>query len=126
MLLEGGSLLNSKKEDLDNALQVITSTIANCKKIQPKFKKGSPQYSLLKNRINALSIGKSLITEKDSQTGCSREDLARALPPVDSILNKCKKAQHKQAENTFQWNRLENMIRAMDTLKKLMTDKIDS
>ena len=55
------------REELREALQVVTSTISNCEKIQPKFHEGTSQHTLLKNRIKALYISKSLITDEISK-----------------------------------------------------------
>lgn len=49
------------KEDLNVALRAITSLISKCEKAQEKLSKGTPQWSLLKNRIKALRISSSLI-----------------------------------------------------------------
>jgi hypothetical protein len=50
------------KEDIEKAISVISTTIANCEKAQMKFSEGTSQLSLLKNRIKALNISKSLLS----------------------------------------------------------------
>lgn len=50
------------KEDLNEALRVITSLLSKCEKAQEKFSPGTSQWTLLKNRIKALRISSSLIT----------------------------------------------------------------
>ncbi len=50
------------KEDLTEALRAITSLISKCEKAQEKLTQGTPQWTLLKNRIKALRISASLIT----------------------------------------------------------------
>jgi len=57
------------KEELEEALRIISSTIIRCEKTQPKFVKGTSQHTLLKNRIKALYISKSLITDEISKRG---------------------------------------------------------
>lgn len=52
------------KEELLEALQVVSSTISKCEKIHPKFAKGTSQHTLLNNRIKAMYISKSLITDE--------------------------------------------------------------
>lgn len=52
------------KEELLEALKVITSTISNCEKMQPKFPEGTSQHTLLKNIIKAMNISKQLITDE--------------------------------------------------------------
>lgn len=49
------------KEELQEALRAIASTISKCEKVQPKLKEGTPQHTLLKRRIKALQIASILI-----------------------------------------------------------------
>ena len=51
------------KEDLNEALHAIASMIYKCEKVQEKPTLGASQQTLLKNRIKALKIASSLITE---------------------------------------------------------------
>ncbi|MDU1350534.1 hypothetical protein [uncultured Clostridium sp.] len=57
------------KEELIEALRVVSSTISKCEKIQPQFAEGTSQHTLLKNRIKAMYISKSLITDEISKRG---------------------------------------------------------
>lgn len=41
------------REDLEEALQIVSSTISRCEKTQLKFAEGISQHTLLKNRIKA-------------------------------------------------------------------------
>jgi len=50
------------KEELDEALQAIVSTISKCEKVLPKLKQGTSQHTLLIRRIKALHIASALIT----------------------------------------------------------------
>lgn len=52
------------KEELEEALRAITSTIAKCEKVQPKLKQGTSQHTLLVRRIKALRIAASLLTKE--------------------------------------------------------------
>ena len=49
-------------EELEKSLQVIASVIKNCEKMLLKFKEGTSQHSLLRNRIKALNISQCLIS----------------------------------------------------------------
>lgn len=49
------------KEDLEEALRSITSTIHKCEKVEPKLKQGTSQHTLLTRRIKALHIASALI-----------------------------------------------------------------
>jgi hypothetical protein len=51
------------KEELEEALRAITSTVSKCEKVQPKLKQGTSQHTLLVRRIKALNIAASLITQ---------------------------------------------------------------
>ena len=106
------------------ALRIVSSTIGKCEKIQPKFAKGTSQYTLLKNRIKAMCISKSLIIDENVQDKYTKEELIEALLPVSSIIRKCEKAQLKFPEGTSHHTRLKNLIKAMDISKTLITDDI--
>jgi hypothetical protein len=112
------------REELEQALRVIFSTISKCEKIWPKFAEGTSQHTLLKNRIKALYISKSLITDEDIMETYTKQELIEALPPVSSIISKCEKAKLKFAEGTAHHTRLKNIIEAMDISKSLITDEI--
>ncbi|MNV49577.1 hypothetical protein D3C71_1415370 [compost metagenome] len=57
------------KDELFDALKAVTSIISKCEKMQPKFPEGTPQYTLLKNRIKSMYISKSLIADEISRRG---------------------------------------------------------
>lgn len=112
------------REELKEVLRVVSSTISNCEKIQPKFHEGTSQHTLLKNRIKALYISKSLITHEDVIDTYTKEELKEAIAPVSSIISKCEKAQLKFAEGTFHQTRLKSIIKAMYISKSLIKDEI--
>lgn len=112
------------KEELQEALRVVASTISNCEKIQPKFAEGTAQHTLLKNRIKAMYISQTLITDEDITDKYTKEELIEALPPVSSIISKCEKAQLKFVEGTSHHTRFKNIITAMYISKTLIADEI--
>lgn len=112
------------KEELIEALGVVSSTISNCEKIQPKFAEGTSQHILLKNRIKALYISKALITDENVMEKYTKEELIEALRPVSSVISKCEKAQMKFEEGTSNYNRFKKIIKAMYVSKSLITDEI--
>ncbi|MHB8074054.1 hypothetical protein [Desulfosporosinus fructosivorans] len=112
------------REELEEALQIVSSTISRCEKIQPKFVEGTSQHTLLKNRIKAMYISKSLITDENVMDKYAKEELIEALRPVSSIISKCEKAQLKFAEGTSHHTRFKNMIKAMYISKSLITDEL--
>lgn len=112
------------QEELEEALRVVSSTISNCEKMQLKFAEGTSQHTLLKNRIKALYISKSLITDENILNKYKKEELIEALPPVSSIISKCEKAQLKFTEGKSQYTRLKNIINSMYISKSLITSEI--
>ncbi|MBS5824451.1 MAG: hypothetical protein KID00_11455 [Clostridium argentinense] len=112
------------KEELIEALRVVSSTISKCEKIQPKFAEGTSQHTLLKNRIKAMYISKSLITNENVMDKYTKEELIEALRPVSSVISKCEKAQSKFEEGTPYHKRFNNIIKAMYISKSLITDEI--
>lgn len=88
------------EEELEEALQIIASTISRCEKIHPKFIAGTSQHTLLKNRIRSLYISKSFIIHDETLNRYTKEELTEALNPIASIINKCEKAQLKFREGT--------------------------
>jgi len=112
------------KEELEEALQIVSSAISRCEKIQPKFVAGTSQHTLLKNRVKALYISKSLITNESIVDKYTKEELMEALRPISSIISKCEKAQLKFALGTSHHTRFRNMIKAIDISKSFITDAI--
>jgi len=112
------------REELSEALGVVSSTISKCEKMQLKFVEGTSQHTLLKNRIKAMYVSKALITEENVIDKYSKEDLIEALRPVSSIISKCEKAQLKFAEGTSNHTRFKNIINAMYVSKALITEEI--
>lgn len=56
------------REELTAALRAISSIISKCEKAQEKFPNGTSHHTLLKNRLKAMMISKSLIEDKLSKT----------------------------------------------------------
>lgn len=112
------------REELAEALKVVSSTISKCEKMQLKFAEGTSQHTLLKNRIKAMYISKALITDENVMDKYSREELIEALRPVSSIISKCEKAQQKFEEGTTNHTRFKNLIQAMNISKSLINDEI--
>lgn len=111
------------KEELKEALNVVTSSIKNCEKMHPKFAEGTSQHTLLKNRIKALYISKSLI-EENIKEKYTKEELEKAIAPVLSIISKCEKAKIKAVEGTGNHTRLTKIIKAMYISKYLISNEI--
>jgi CxxC motif-containing protein len=119
-----GRMDNYTREELEEALQIVSSTITRCEKAQPKFVEGTSQHTLLKNRIKALCISKLLITHKNIMEKYTKDEVVEALRAVSSIISKCEKAQHKFAAGTSHHTRCKKMIKAMQISKTLITGEI--
>ena len=75
------------EQERADALKVVTSVITRCERVQPKFVPGTPQHTLLKNRIQALQIAKGLLAETGAG-GYSAQELSAVLEPLASILRR--------------------------------------
>ncbi|HAX72474.1 MAG TPA: hypothetical protein DCY20_02990, partial [Firmicutes bacterium] len=98
-------------QQIDEALAVIMSTIRNCEKIQPKFKEGTSQFSLTRNRLKALYISQALIMNQEHSY--TQEELVTAVAPITSIIHKSQKAMINAKEGTGTYTRLKKIIDAM-------------
>lgn len=49
------------REELSEALRAVVSLIGKCVKVQKKLRKGTAQYTLMKNRLKAFRISAALI-----------------------------------------------------------------
>lgn len=112
------------QEEYGKALLVISSSISNCEMMQPKFSVGTSQHTLLKNRIKALYMCKSMILNEDIRNNYSKEELEEALRPISSIISKCEKAQLKVKKDTPAHTRLKNMINAMRLTQSLISEEL--
>ncbi|UOO38354.1 hypothetical protein IZU99_03620 [Oscillospiraceae bacterium CM] len=115
---------NYSTEEIENALLMVSSLIRRCEKQQPKFAVGTSQYTLLQNRIKALYISKSFLQGEKITGTYTKEDLAKALPPIISIISKCEKAQLNCTEGTAQYKRFTKIIEAMTISKSLIEEEI--
>lgn len=59
------------KEDLEEALRAIASTISKCEKVQPKLRLGSSQHTLLARRIKALRVA-SVLIKRELDLPCTK------------------------------------------------------
>ena len=114
----------SNDEFLD-ALEVISSTIRKCEKIMPKFGERTSQNTLLKHRIKAMYISKTLIIKDGEIERYSKEELIDELKPIRSVISKCETGQKKHEIETPPYKRFQKIIEAMNISKSLITDEIN-
>ncbi len=114
-----------KKIDLEEALRAIASMIERSEKAQEKFAQGTSQHTLQKNRIKALYVASSLITneleESDASGKFTKEDLEKALAPIASLISKSEKARGKLAQGTWQHTMLGDNLKALYIASPLLT-----
>jgi len=111
------------KEEMADAVLIVSSTLSKCERIQPKFAEKTSQYSLLTNRIKALVIA-NLLLKGEKVDNYSDDELTVALRPITSIINKCTKAQLKHTEGSPHHTKHQNIIKAMVISKTFITDEI--
>lgn len=105
------------KRELTEALRAINSAIGRSEKAQEKFAQGTAQHTLQRNRIKALQIAVSLISEElEDRTAVgryTREELEKALAPITSLISKSEKAREKLAQGTWQHTMLSDLLNGL-------------
>ncbi|MDF2947134.1 MAG: hypothetical protein K0S51_1813 [Bacillales bacterium] len=114
------------QEELVEALEVVSSTIIKCEKMQPKFADGTSQHTLLKNRIKALYVSKLLISSENISETYTKDELIESIAPISSIISKCEKGQLKFDGGTTHYKRFEKIIKAMNISKSLLTIELNN
>ncbi|WP_148410742.1 hypothetical protein [Murimonas intestini] len=115
-------------KDMEKALDAILSMADKGKKAQVKFRRGTSQYTLLENRINALNIAFSLINKElgnDMSQEFERAALENACAPIQSLISKSEKAQTRLKPGTWQYVMLENNIKALYIAWPLVLKELD-
>lgn len=113
------------EERTEAALETVASTIRGCERAQVKFQPGTSQYSLLKNRLDALHIAQAALSG-GSLADFPTEAVRAALTPIGSIISKCRKARSRTAAGTAQHTRLTKLLQAMELSTDLISRFIAS
>lgn len=110
-------------QQLEEAVQAITAMISKAENVITKFREGSPQHSLQRNRLAALQTALQLIRRELSGT-CERPptaaDLQQARAPIASLISKSEKAKGKLTPGTWQHTMLENNLRGLYVASHLL------
>ena len=109
----------------EEALRFVTSVIERCRRMQPRFAPGTAQHTLLKNRIRAMEIARSLL-ESGHAEGWPEAELAAAREPIASIIRKCGKARSKYGPGTAQYRRFDRIVRAMELSAALLQGELEN
>ena len=118
---------NCTREDLQEALRALAVMIARTRKVQEKFAQGTPQSSLLKNRLRALEIASSLISKElagSSAAGYTKDELDKALAPLASLISKSEKARSKLPPGTWQHSMLSSNLKALYIASPLLSEAL--
>lgn len=111
------------EQERASALTLVTSLIARCERMVPKFTPGTSQHTLLKNRIVALKIGATLLGG-GKVAAYSDETLIAAIEPLTSILRKCETARSKYPPDSGQYRRYGGTIGAMELSRALIENEL--
>ncbi len=116
------------EKDMKEALLALDSMAKRTEKAKEKFAQGTSQYTLQKNRLNALHIASSLISKRLTESGTadchSEEDLKNALAPIISLISKSEKARTKLAQGTWQHTMLSNNLKALHIALPFITNAL--
>ena len=104
-------------------LEQIESIICREAAFLPKFMPGTPQHSLLVNRIAALNTVRTLLTNGPLP---AREELEFALPRIVSILCKSKKARDKYEPGSWNFLRTDPLVRLMESAQTLILQAMEA
>lgn len=103
--------------DMEVALRAVASMISRTENAKAKFAQGTSQHTLQKNRLRALHIASSLISNELAQSKAmdsySNEELKKALDPIASLIRKSEKAKGKVAQGSWQYTMLEDNLKAL-------------
>ena len=102
------------QRQIAETLAFIDATIVNCEKVQPRLREGSPQLTLSRNRIKALSIAKDLLLNQAPHY--PKGDLAAAAAQIDSIKRKSLTGIHNAKEGGAAYTRFSKIIGAADVM----------
>jgi hypothetical protein len=122
--LEGEAMRPIDAGDAQAASLAIASMIDRSQQAKDKLVPGTPQHSLLENRIRALQTAMLLLeiaADSARQAAApTSEDLHQAYAPLASLASKSAKAQTKLAEGSWQHTMLEENLKALGMALRLL------
>lgn len=113
--------------DLVEARKAVSSMISRTETSKVKFKQGTSQHTLQKNRLKALTIALDLINAELGQgdvTSHTQDDLQRAVAPIESLISKSEKAQKKVSPGTWQHAMLDSNLKALHLVLPLLEERL--
>jgi hypothetical protein len=113
-------------EESSPLIEVIEELIRRSIEAQKKFLPGSNHHSLMKNRIYALSVAKTLIRNASGERQTLyKEELDLANDPLKSLLSKSEKTIQKLSAGTWQYTQLEKNIEALRIAVSLLNQELN-
>ncbi len=116
------------RKDMEEALRAMALMIDRTEKAKEKFVQGTSQYTLQKNRLEALNIASLLILKELADSNVmnhyTKGDIEKALAPISSLISKSEKAQKKLAKGTWQHTMLSNNLKALYIALPLLTKEL--
>jgi len=116
------------RKDMEEALRAMALMIDRTEKAKEKFVQGTSQYTLQKNRLEALNIASLLILKELADSNVmnhyTKGDIEKALAPISSLISKSEKAQKKLAKGTWQHTMLSNNLKALYIALQLLTKEL--
>ena len=103
-------------------LNLIDHTNELEEKFLPKFPEGTSQRSLLKNRIQALKTAGDLLSGDRKP---DRAELEFALPRIESIIHKMRKARDKYEPRSKNYKRFDPTVQAMEQVRTAILQALE-
>ncbi len=116
------------KEELDEALRSITSTINKCEKALLKLKAGTFQHTKLVRELKAYHISIALINkesqrlvgEESVEGGFTKEELEEAVQAIASTIDRCEEILPKLKAGSSQQTLTVRRIKAFHISTELL------
>ncbi len=112
------------EKQIQDTLEIIESSIANCEKVRLKLKEGTSPFSLNTNRIKALYISKAILTNPDNVV--LKEDLEKATVQIASIKRKCVTGINNAKKESATYTRFSKLIEATSVILEYLQTAIET
>lgn len=115
---------------LNDASSTISAMIKRVEDTKTKFEPGTAQYTLQRNRLDALKVAFALVCkaqhEDTTPLQTSLDSLKRAVAPIASLLSKSEKARTKLDPISWQYGMLTENIKALMLVEPLLQQAIQT
>ena len=108
---------------MKDIVHFLDHTMEQEEKFLPKFPAGTSQHSLLQNRIQALQTARNLISGASQP---SQEALEFALPRIESIIHKMRKARDKYEPGSRNYKRFDPTVQVMEQVRTAILQVLEA